>query len=282
MKNRFDKIVDEVINISFGLFISSTLAAVVMLVLGRFNLLKKLPIEWVFAVGYLIAFIILLVLKKLKGTKGYEKIRHVVRILFYKAVSIVRAPTMGIKYTKAERSTKKYKQAIELQIKNSNRMYFRLLSGYTMFYDDREKFILKSLEDVFKKDKDSKNIKIQLMDRTMESFEERGRSFVDLMGEKDMSYKCSYEEYLGRCETIERNLKEIVGEENVSLYKRKYLWRLHIFDDKIFISTYSDLPELIEGHLSSAYAFSREYDPILFDGFCRDFESLYKNKNATN
>ena len=51
-----------------------------------------------------------------------------------------------MKFTVEERSADKYKAAMEEQIKKSTRIYFRLLSGHTMYYDEREVFILDALK----------------------------------------------------------------------------------------------------------------------------------------
>lgn len=187
-----------------------------------------------------------------------------------------KSPVVVSKFTVEERSAEKYRTAMEEQIKKSKRIYIRLLSGHTMYYDERETFILEALKDLTGKELETKDIKIQLMDRNVDSFNERAVKFVALLEEKKSPQRISYDEYLRRCQKIESEIVDAFGKEIVKFYRRKYLWRLHIFDDVIFISAYSDEPCLVEGHLSPAYSFHKEYDPSLFNAFLSEFNSLYK------
>jgi hypothetical protein len=193
---------------------------------------------------------------------------------------INKSPLVAKKYTVEERSSEKYKKAIREEIKSSKRIYFRLISAHTMFYDDIEKFIPQLLEEEFTiKKLEEKDVKIQLLDRATVCFNERARNFVGSLNKKNMTFSC--EEYLYRCRTIIERLERLFGKEKITYYQRKYLWRLLIFDDKIFMSAYFDKPGLIEGHLTPAYAFSREFDPVIFDGFLEEFNSLYKKAYTT-
>lgn len=191
-------------------------------------------------------------------------------------------PKVSRSYLPRERDGESYRQAITEQIRKSHRVYLRLLNAHTMFYDERENFISDILENLpFKQLRGEKDIKIQLLDESTKYYSERASKFVDKMNKEDHKHKCPYPEYLERCKKIKKHLEEMIAPERISFYKRKYLWRLLIFDDVIFISTYSDSPELIEGHLSTAYAFTRNTDPYLFEGYLDEFLSLYNMNNIS-
>lgn len=195
-----------------------------------------------------------------------NQIRQRITAKYYKIIA-------GRKYTVEERSTERYKKAIIEQMKKSDRMYFRLVSGHTMYYDDREKFIIDALRDNFPVGVlDKKDIRIQLLDRSTDAFITRARDFVRLMNENELT--CSDDEYTNRCEFVIKDLERIVGSGKINFYTRKHLWRLHIFDDIMFVSTYSDAP-LIEGHLAPAYAFPKDCVASIFEGFLNEFMSLY-------
>ncbi len=231
------------------------------------------------AIGLLIATIILYILEILfKILARKETIKNLKKksIYIYRNLIIIlnKIPLFSQQYTAEERNTEKYKKALSEKIKTSKRIYFRLLSAHTMFYDDKEKFILNLFNNFTENDKREKDIKIQLMSREAITFEERAHSFVRAKEKENSAF--SYDEYMERCKHIETRLTEIFGREKIKFYQRKYLWRLHIFDDTIFISNYSDIPEMTEGHLAPAYSFNRECDASLFDGFLKKFESLYQ------
>lgn len=230
------------------------------------------------AIAFLIAALIVKVFKFLLSVKPTTILYGKVKNLYYSVIGIInKTPLITKRYTVEERSTEKYKEAIKEQFASSKRIYFRLLSAHTMFYDDKEKFIVNLLRKLSVEDIDDKrDIKIQLLDRSSSSFDERANNYINLMDLHDLPYKCSYQEYMTRCKKIENALIRIVGIDNVSFYSRRYLWRLYIFDNNIFVSTYSDKPEFIEGHLSTAYSFNRDCDVSLFDGFLEEFNSLYK------
>lgn len=213
-------------------------------------------------------------------TRPVVKVGQACRNLYYYSIYLInQTPLAPKRYTREERSADKYRKAIEEQIKKSNRIYFRLISGHTMFHVKDEMFILDALRSIPDTERERKDIKIQLLDRRTVSFEERAKKFVETMERERRPERISYQEYVRRCELIEQEFIRLVKRERVCFYQRKYLWRLHIFDDRIFISTYCDKPEWVEGHLSPAYSFNRESDASLFDGFLTEFNSLY-NKPA--
>lgn len=210
-------------------------------------------------------------------TKTAIKVREKATTWYRKLVSAIsQSPIVIIRYTVEEKSKNKYIQAIKEQIKNSKRIYFRLLSGHTMFYEE-EMFIRDVLNEMPQEILRKKDIKIQLLDRQAPSFSERANKFVADMWDKNLPHRITYEEYIKRCMLAEKELISLLGSQRVTFYKRKYLWRLHIFDERIFISTYYDDPKLIiEGHKSPSYSFNRECDVSLFDGFLEEFNSLYR------
>lgn len=280
MKISIDKIINSSVGVLVPLIFATAIAGGAIYVVDKFNLVDEKYSYWIPPLSYFFVLLLIFLLKSLSQSRLIKSLRKIVRKIFYAIVTFFREPPfIVVKYTAEERSEGRYHKAIEEQIKNSTRIYIRLVSGHTMYYDGRESFVLNLLKDMSKNEVDKKDIKIQLLDRSNVSFEERAQRFVELMDKQQAKYRCSYKEYLKRCEEIEDNLEEIIGKNSISFYKRKYLWRLHIFDDVIFISSYSDGPEMIEGHLSSAYSFNRECDASLFDGFLEEFNSLYKKSN---
>jgi hypothetical protein len=238
--------------------------------------LRLLEQHLALGIGGAIIVITWILVSLLLKTAPMRKLLNLGRNFYQNFLKLFEKPSLDKRYTVEERNKEKYKEAIRKQIHSSKRIYFRLISAHTMFYEDKEKFIIGllrglSLDDIDKK----KDIKIQLLDRSSPSFNQRAEAYVEYINRQDLPYKCSCDEYMKRCERIQDILMRIVGRENISFYRRRYLWRLFIFDNVIFVSTYSDDP-LVEGHLSPAYSFNRECDVSLFDGFLAEFNSLYR------
>lgn len=243
----------------------------------KFTPLKNLSRELINTVAACILLFVYLALVFLFRTKLVQNIIKKGKKVYRNCLNFFnKSPAVVKKFTVEERSADKYRVAMEEQIKKSKRIYLRLLSGHTMYFDEKETFILNALKNLSQKEIEAKNIKIQLMDRAADSFNERARKFVTLLEENNSPQRISYDEYLRRCKEVELKLIQTLGNERIKFYRRKYLWRLHIFDNVIFISTYSDEPNLVEGHLSPAYSFHREYDQSLFDAFLSEFNSLYR------
>ncbi len=91
-----------------------------------------------------------------------------------------------------------------------------------MYFDEKEKFISELLENLGISELKKKDIKIQLLDKKAESFEPRAMVFLEKMDRENQEHKCSYEDYLKRCEDIEQKLIKLAGKKNVFFYKRKY------------------------------------------------------------
>ena len=273
--------IDKFIEVSVLVGVTSTLARLFSSPIIAFAIKRGILDEknsaLINAIGFILVALFFAIFKLILKFTPLRIIKTKIRHLFSVIVNFIKNVSfIAKKYTAEERSTEKYKKAIEEQIKQSRRIYFRLISAHTMYYDEKEKFILDLLKKLTIAELDKKDIKIQLLDRSTISFEERARNFVDMMDKNGSPHRCSYEEYLKRCQDIENELSRIAGKDGISFYQRKYLWRLHIFDDVIFISTYSDTPQMTEGHLSSAYSFTRDCDDSLFDGFLKEFLSLYE------
>lgn len=183
------------------------------------------------------------------------------------------------KFLEEERTQESYKSELIEQIDKSKTIYFLLLSAYTMFYDDKEKFIFEHLKSITSTEmqKSMKNIRILLLERGAKGnyrlFESRGRWFVREMKQENASYRVTnYTEYVTKCEGIERELKRI-GE--VKFYKDDPIWRLFIFDTAIYVSIYGDRKS---GHQTPIYKLPiSSEDPFgIATGFIKYYQCLWK------
>lgn len=227
-----------------------------------------------FFTAALIVFTASMIIRWVLSTPPLLVARKSIKNVYINVVKIVHnSPLVAKKYTAEERSTEKYKNAMKEQFEKSNRIYLRLISAHTMFYDDKERFIVETLRKFNREELKKKDIRIQLLDKGTKLFIERAHDFVKLLESDNIT--SSYDEYIDQCKNIENRLAELIEKKNISFYERKYLWRLHIFDNVIFISTYIDVPEA-GGHLAPAYSFDRDCDASLFDGFLKEFTSLYE------
>jgi len=177
-----------------------------------------------------------------------------------------------------DRGKDEFKQDIIKNIQNSKKIYFLVLSAYTMFYDEREKFILEALENLDRKKLKEKDIKILLLNRESKQFESRGRWFVKKMRRDRAPYRVKdYKEYVLRCEDIEKELQDIVKpstENAICYYDCSPIWRLHIFDDMVYVSIYKDD---VGGHLTSLFRFEKEAHDTIYLGLSKYFNYLYSS-----
>ena len=152
----------------------------------------------------------------------------------------------------------------------------RLLSGRTMYFDGKEKFILDALKNLPPEKLKAKDIKIQLMEMDSPLFNDRAGEAIAALEKTDPNKRISFNEYLELCKNIERDLTRTFGKDKVHFYQRKYLWRLHIFDDLILISNYGDSSNFLFNYLPFAYLFYRKRYSMMFDALLAEFNSLYK------
>jgi len=171
-------------------------------------------------------------------------------------------------------SSEDFKKRVIKNIERSKRLYFLLLSAHTMFYDERETFIMDKIKNLPAQELKEKDIKFLLMDKNNTFFRKRGEWFVGEMRRLDYPYHVfTYNEYLNRCKEIEREILKIPI--NLKFYKTIPVWRLMLFDEELFVSIYQ--PE-VEGHLSAIYMIKKISDHpkmSLYWGFYDYFTSLY-------
>jgi hypothetical protein len=180
-------------------------------------------------------------------------------------------------FSAEDRTTEIYKKRIIDNIETSKIMYFSLLSGHTMFFDETETFIINKIKKLPADELKTKDIRFQLMDRNQHLFKKRGEWFIKEMNEKRYPYRVTtYTEYLRRCDEIEREISQISSNIKVDYYKDFPVWRYFIFDKELFVSIYQPT---IEGHLSMVYRIrkiSEDSKKELYWGFYDCFTSLYK------
>ncbi len=259
--------------LSFKIGISSFFAWWVI----RWPFLKNLDKELKITVAASVLALVFIVLRNLTKTKFSKSCEKTFKNFYWNFLGLFnRYPSSVRKYTVEERCSENYRQALTEQISKSNRIYFRLISAHTMFHDPKETFILEALKKLPLGELEKRDIRIQLLARDCEAFNERARNFIESMEKDQLPERITYDEYLRRCQKIEDTLLRILGEKRIAFYRRKHLWRLHIFDDILFVSSYKDDPDMIQGHLSTAHSFTREFDPSLFDAFLAEFLSLYR------
>jgi hypothetical protein len=227
-----------------------------------------------FVWSYIAVFSISWLLKKNREYLRRIKERLVLRLVnkFHKNI-----------YLPSDREDDTYKNLIIKNITESNKVYLRLLSGYTMLWDQRESYIFKALQRLSREQLRGKDIRIQLLSREAPEFESRGRWYVEKMLRESALYRCdSFEHYKERCAEIETTLRTEFPEIKLEFYNRTPLWRLHIFDDVMYASNYY-VPdgEREEGHVTTAVLLSKEemgtYNPV-YVGLLREFESLSRGR----
>jgi hypothetical protein len=145
----------------------------------------------------------------------------------------------GAHFYEPTRGLSAYQKDIKEKIKNSTKIYFLLVSGQTMLYDPKEQFIYDTLLKLPFEELKKKDIRIKLLDTKTKAFTERAQWLIEEMKKnKDLWAIGSVDEYLMRCYHIAKQLKDITP--HVTHYKEEPLWRLCIFDDSMYLSTYVD------------------------------------------
>jgi hypothetical protein len=132
-----------------------------------------------------------------------------------------------------------YQREIEDHVKSSRRIYLLLVSGQTMFFDPKEQFLHGALENLTLQALSQKDIRFRLADPNGETFRQRAAWLVDEMKRRMEPWAVrDVQEYTTRCGTIAARLRQI--SDDVQYYKREPLWRLLIFDESMYVSTYRD------------------------------------------
>ncbi|NKE72964.1 hypothetical protein [Candidatus Manganitrophus noduliformans] len=265
------------LHLLFTAVIAAFVEAVLKLLLDHLFGIEKLSLITLIIMFFSLYFLIFLIhlyvkrnrdkLKKLRGRFGHWLVGK-----FHKVI-----------YLPADRESETYKKLITEKIKESKRVYLRLLSGYTMVWDDRENYVFKALQGLSREQLRRKDVRIQFLSREAPEFEPRGRWYVEKMRRDDVRYRCdNFDHYKERCAEIEANIRMDLPEIKLEFYNRAPLWRLFIFDDNMFVSNYyAPDGEREEGHMNTAVELSREeggtYNPI-YVGLMREFQSLGRSK----
>jgi hypothetical protein len=180
-------------------------------------------------------------------------------------------------YLPIDREGEWYRSDIEHQIGSSRRIHLRLISAYTMFYEEREKFIYEKLNRLGS-GVGAKDVRIQLLDRQSPYFQNRAAWYVDKMQRENAPHRPdSVEHYIQRCIEIENIIKARFPHVKIEFYQREPLWRLHIFDDVLYVSTYYDIDGPEEGHRTTVFRLRRDdggVENIIYFGLAKEFEAL--------
>lgn len=139
-----------------------------------------------------------------------------------------------------ERKNGQYRKEINKQIKKSKKLYFLLITGYNMYYTKDEFFVIKALQKLNDQEKKQKDIKIGLLDRNCPYFKQRANRYLKWLKENEHPARCeTLAEYITKCEQIENSLRTLLPTAKFFFYQEKPIWRLHVFDDSIFVSNYT-------------------------------------------
>jgi hypothetical protein len=170
-----------------------------------------------------------------------------------------------------KRSRQAYKNGIERLITESKSIYFQLISGYTMTWDDQEEFILKVLKEMTPEDRRYKDFKILLLNPESAAFKDRAEWFVKEMQKNNHKGRvATAAEYVKRCKEIEAELRALGAQ--IAFYDYEPIWRIQMFDDVALVSYYS---ESKGGHLTTANVFKRDGTDGMYYGFLKRFQLVF-------
>lgn len=167
---------------------------------------------------------------------------------------VLRVPPRKI-YREGERASREFRGHVCRSIRYSRHMYFLLFAGYTMVYED-ESFILEAIRELSLKQLQSADIRFLLLDPQSQHWLLRAKDFVE--ARRGSGRVNNVDEYKEMCRQARTTIEQIPGVQIVNYDGAPPLWRLHIFDDYVFVSRYSEHgdPEFKEGHRTWVAAFS--------------------------
>jgi len=170
-------------------------------------------------------------------------------------------------FTHEERGREEFREQVSEYIKSSKTIYFLILSGFTMAYDERETFLIKMLRSLSPEELQNKDIRVLMLHPESDNFRRRADYFVKEM-EKNMDPARVKDvgEYKAKCEGTLDILRSLGAK--VRFYSFEPHWRLQIFDDAIFFSFYSLAKG---GHLTSLYRFTKDDKDSIYYGFQKYF-----------
>jgi hypothetical protein len=176
----------------------------------------------------------------------------------------------------AKRNQQPYKNGLKRLLIQSRSLYFQLISGYTMAWDDQEEFILDVLRDLSPEDRMYKEFKVLLLDPDCVAFKRRAEWFIAQMndhhskGHHDKGRVDSVAEYVKRCKAIADELKRLGAE--IRYYNYDPIWRIHLFDNVVLVSYYSDSKA---GHQTSVNVFPRGDTDGMYYAFLKRFKIVF-------
>jgi len=158
-------------------------------------------------------------------------------------------------YSQRERVGREFERSILRSLHASKRIYLLLISGYTMVYEKEEAFLLEALRSL--SSTHDKDIRILLLAKDSMPWKPRAQEFVEHRLKDD---NLGLDEYDALARAAVARLQSI-PKAKVAFYTTQPNWRLHIFDDYIFASRYSEPPdpEYREGHRGAVTAFDPEH-----------------------
>jgi len=165
-----------------------------------------------------------------------------------------------------------YKSSVIENLHSSRSAKLLLLSGYTMFYDN-EHYLLDEIGAIGKSTE--KEFSVLLLNPYSSAFKSRGSVFVRRLRARsntDPAHIRKMSEYIQRAIDIRKQLEKLLPHAKIAYYDSQPTWRLHIFDNYLFMSSYD---EDKDGHLTEAFripnthpmykAFNIYFDRLMMD-----------------
>ncbi len=163
---------------------------------------------------------------------------------------------------------------VSSEIKESQRLDFLLLSGYTMEYQD-EQYLKDCLVDRKASycdcDSAKDGVRFLLLKRDNPLFDGRGESFISRAKKSPVKNNPdNIDEYKTRSKRIKRELLAELG--NVKLYDEPPIWRLFIFDQFTFVTCYEDGKD---GHKTNMFILVNSPENSLANALRLHFDTLW-------
>lgn len=176
-----------------------------------------------------------------------------------------------VTFPSGSRTEQAFIDDLKANIVRSNKIHILSISGNTMFNDERERFVPETLfAQSYKKD-----VKFKFLSPDAPIWSERARWYVEKLRRSGASSPLTIDEYKEECGNIAMRLCGC-WPKSVSYYSREPFYRMHIFDDCLFISLYGfyDDRKIFsweEGHLTEVLKINRTPGNPLYDIFCSIF-----------
>jgi len=169
-----------------------------------------------------------------------------------------------------ERNSIQLRHSIIDAMGKSNTMRLLLLSGYTMFFDSKERYIYDTLKRLRENDHDKKVMAL-ILNPESKAWEHRAKWFIKEMNKtSEPAMVIDVKEYKERCYKIITELKKIGAK--VRLYNNIPIWRMHILDQYVFLSAYTSKNS---GHLTSMYRFAKLDVDSMHHSLTKYFDDLW-------